>query len=98
MLDPNNPLFWVLVAFLTFVALVLYYRGDFRRKFTLAEHGFRLPRVRDFATEMGADEAEIRRILRILDRIDALQGGNLCRRPVLGPLDWLRMLARAVRM
>ncbi|GAD24822.1 squalene synthase HpnC [Acidovorax sp. MR-S7] len=36
--------------------------------------------------------------LRILDRIDALQGGNLCRRPVLGPLDWLRMLARAVRM
>ncbi len=26
MLDPNNPLFWVLVAFLTFVALVLYYR------------------------------------------------------------------------
>ena len=36
--------------------------------------------------------------LRILDRIDALQGGNLCRRPVLGPPDWLRMLARAVRM
>jgi len=26
MLDPTNPLFWVLVAFLTFVALVLYYR------------------------------------------------------------------------
>lgn len=26
MLDPNNPLFWVLVAFLAFVAIVLYYR------------------------------------------------------------------------
>jgi F-type H+-transporting ATPase subunit b len=26
MLDPNNPLFWVLVAFLAFVALVLYYK------------------------------------------------------------------------
>lgn len=36
--------------------------------------------------------------LRILDRIDALQGANLQRRPTLGPLDWLRMLARAVAM
>lgn len=26
MLDPNNPLFWVLVAFLAFAALILYYR------------------------------------------------------------------------
>jgi F-type H+-transporting ATPase subunit b len=26
MLDPNNPLFWVLIAFLAFVALVLYYK------------------------------------------------------------------------
>jgi F-type H+-transporting ATPase subunit b len=26
MFDPGNPLFWVLVAFLTFVAVVLYYR------------------------------------------------------------------------
>ncbi|AGK59270.1 F0F1 ATP synthase subunit B [Hyphomicrobium denitrificans 1NES1] len=26
MLDPSNPLFWVLVAFLAFLALVLYYR------------------------------------------------------------------------
>jgi F-type H+-transporting ATPase subunit b len=26
MLDPNNPLFWVLVAFLAFIALVLYYK------------------------------------------------------------------------
>lgn len=26
MLDPNNPLFWVLVAFLAFVALVVYYK------------------------------------------------------------------------
>lgn len=26
MLDPSNPLFWVLVAFLTFVALVIYYK------------------------------------------------------------------------
>jgi F-type H+-transporting ATPase subunit b len=26
MFDPNNPLFWILVAFLIFVALVLYYR------------------------------------------------------------------------
>jgi len=26
MLDPNNPLFWILVAFLIFVALVVYYR------------------------------------------------------------------------
>lgn len=26
MLDPSNPLFWVLVAFLTFVALVIYYQ------------------------------------------------------------------------
>ncbi|HVZ06166.1 F0F1 ATP synthase subunit B [Hyphomicrobium sp.] len=26
MFDPNNPLFWVLVAFLAFVALVLYYK------------------------------------------------------------------------
>lgn len=36
--------------------------------------------------------------LRILDRIDALQGANLQQRPTLGPLDWLRMLARAVVM
>ncbi|MBO9679967.1 MAG: squalene synthase HpnC [Acidovorax sp.] len=36
--------------------------------------------------------------LRILDKIDALQGANLCRRPRLGPLDWLRMLARAMAM
>jgi F-type H+-transporting ATPase subunit b len=26
MFDPNDPLFWVLVAFLAFVALLLYYR------------------------------------------------------------------------
>jgi F-type H+-transporting ATPase subunit b len=26
MFDPSNPLFWVLVAFLAFIALVLYYR------------------------------------------------------------------------
>ena len=26
MLDPNNPLFWVLVAFLAFLALLVYYR------------------------------------------------------------------------
>ncbi len=26
MFDPSNPLFWVLVAFLTFVALVIYYK------------------------------------------------------------------------
>ena len=36
--------------------------------------------------------------LRILDKIDALRGGNLCRRPTLGALDWLRMAGRAVRM
>lgn len=36
--------------------------------------------------------------LRILDRIDALQGGNLCQRPTLGARDWLVMLTRAVRM
>ena len=26
MLDPSNPLFWVLIAFLAFIALVIYYR------------------------------------------------------------------------
>ena len=26
MFDPSNPLFWVLVAFLAFIALILYYR------------------------------------------------------------------------
>jgi F-type H+-transporting ATPase subunit b len=26
MLDPSNPLFWILVAFLAFLALILYYR------------------------------------------------------------------------
>lgn len=26
MLDPNNPLFWVLIAFLAFLALLIYYR------------------------------------------------------------------------
>lgn len=36
--------------------------------------------------------------LRILDKIEALQGASLCRRPVLRPLDWLRMTARAVAM
>ena len=36
--------------------------------------------------------------LRILDKIEALQGGSLNTRPTLGPLDWLRMLARAAGM
>ncbi|HQQ71166.1 MAG TPA: squalene synthase HpnC [Alicycliphilus sp.] len=36
--------------------------------------------------------------LRILDKIDALQGASLCQRPVLRPLDWLRMAARALAM
>lgn len=36
--------------------------------------------------------------LRILDKIDALHGRNLCQRPVLGPLDGPVMLWRAVRM
>ena len=36
--------------------------------------------------------------LRILDKIEALQGASLCRRPVLRPLDWLRMTARAIAM
>lgn len=36
--------------------------------------------------------------LTILDKVDALQGASLCRRPVLGPLDWLRMAGRALTM
>ena len=36
--------------------------------------------------------------LRILDKVDALQGASLCQRPVLRPLDWLRMAARALAM
>jgi len=36
--------------------------------------------------------------LRILDKVDALQGASLCQRPVLRPLDWLRMAGRAVAM
>ena len=36
--------------------------------------------------------------LAILDKIDALHGANLCQRPRLGPLDWPRMLARALAM
>ncbi len=36
--------------------------------------------------------------LAILDKIDALQGRNLCQRPVLGKSDWLRMAWRALRM
>jgi len=36
--------------------------------------------------------------LRILDKVEALGGASLCQRPVLRPLDWLRMAARAVVM
>lgn len=36
--------------------------------------------------------------LRILDKVEALGGGSLLVRPALRPVDWLRMLARAVRM
>ena len=36
--------------------------------------------------------------LTILDKVEALQGASLCRRPVLGPLDWLRMAGRALAM
>lgn len=36
--------------------------------------------------------------LRILDKVEALQGGSLVTRPTLGPMDWLRMLARAAGM
>ena len=36
--------------------------------------------------------------LRILDKVNALQGASLCQRPVLRPLDWLRMAARALAM
>ena len=36
--------------------------------------------------------------LRILDKIDALHGRNLCQRPTLGGTDWLRMLWRSVWM
>lgn len=36
--------------------------------------------------------------LRILDKVQALGGASLTARPRLGAPDWLRMLARAVRM
>ncbi|MVT38409.1 squalene synthase HpnC [Acidovorax citrulli] len=36
--------------------------------------------------------------LRILDKVEALRGDSLVRRPVLGGFDWLRMVARAVAM
>jgi len=36
--------------------------------------------------------------LRILDKIDALHGANLCQRPTLAPPDWLRMGWRALCM
>ncbi len=36
--------------------------------------------------------------LRILDKVEALGGASLCRRPTLQPLDWLRMAGRAVGM
>lgn len=36
--------------------------------------------------------------LRILDKVDALQGTSLHMRPRLGKADWLRMLARCLRM
>lgn len=36
--------------------------------------------------------------LRILDKVEALGGASLCRRPVLRPLDWLRMAARSLTM
>jgi hypothetical protein len=36
--------------------------------------------------------------LRILDKVDALQGASLHTRPKLGKADWLRMLGRGLRM
>ncbi|MCD2514039.1 squalene synthase HpnC [Comamonas endophytica] len=36
--------------------------------------------------------------LRILDKVDALQGASLHTRPRLGKADWLRMLGRSLRM
>ena len=36
--------------------------------------------------------------LRILDKIDALHGRNLCQRPTLGGTDWLRMVWRSLWM
>lgn len=36
--------------------------------------------------------------LRILDKVDALQGASLQRRPRLGKADWLRILGRGLRM
>ena len=36
--------------------------------------------------------------LRILDKVDALQGASLHTRPRLGKMDWVRMLGRCVRM
>ena len=36
--------------------------------------------------------------LRILDKVQALGGASLTARPRLGAPDWLRMLARAVRL
>lgn len=36
--------------------------------------------------------------LRILDKVDALQGASLHTRPTLGKADWLRMLGRCLRM
>lgn len=36
--------------------------------------------------------------LRILDKVDALQGASLHTRPRLGKADWLRMLGRCLRM
>ena len=36
--------------------------------------------------------------LRILDKVDALQGGSLHTRPRLHAPDWIVMLARAVAM
>lgn len=36
--------------------------------------------------------------LRILDKVEALRGGSLTRRPVLGGWDWMRMMVRAVAM
>jgi phytoene/squalene synthetase len=36
--------------------------------------------------------------LRILDKVEALDGASLLARPRLGTLDWPRMLARAARM
>ncbi|MDT0139570.1 squalene synthase HpnC [Acidovorax sp. PRC11] len=36
--------------------------------------------------------------LRILDKVEALRGDSLIRRPVLGGWDWMRMVVRAVAM